>query len=179
MFVDKDMLRAEIRRRKRAMSETEILSASWQLTQMLIATPQYQNADTVYLYLPYNQEIRTVPILEYALAEGKRVAVPKVYGKEMKFIYISGMADVAPGLWGIPEPVLDGPVAENPHALVIVPGLAFDREGNRIGYGGGYYDKFLSREREHPTVALCYGFQVVESIGKEEWDVPVDLVLWI
>lgn len=179
MFVDKDILRTEIRRRKRDLTEAEILYASLQLAEMLIATPQYQNADTLYLYLPYNQEVRTVPILEHALAAGKRVAVPKVYGKEMRFIYISSMADVAPGLRGIPEPVLDGPEAEDPYALVIMPGLAFDREGNRIGYGGGYYDKFLSREQEHPTVGLCYGFQMVDSIPKEEWDVPVDLVLWI
>jgi len=79
---------------------------------------------------------------------------------------------------GIPEPIADGPVGDDLEALVIVPGLVFDIRGYRIGYGGGYYDKFLSRERQHPTVALCYSFQLVDAIPTEEWDVPVDLVLW-
>ncbi len=176
--MDKEMLRAEIRRQKRAMTDAEIQSASLKLAEMLINTPQYKHAKTVYLYLSYNQEVRTEPILMRALQDGKRVAVPKVYGKEMKFLYISGIEDVALSSQGIPEPIADGPEGDDPCALVIVPGLAFDRRGYRIGYGGGYYDKFLSREREHPTVALCYDFQMVEVIPAEDWDIPVDLVLW-
>ena len=78
---------------------------------------------------------------------------------------------------GIPEPIADSPVAEDPHALVLMPGLAFDREGHRIGYGGGFYDRFLAKEPEHPTVALCYEFQMVENLPVESFDVPVDLVL--
>jgi len=174
----KDMLRNEIRSCKREMTEAQILSASLRLADMLFETSQYQEARTIYLYLPYNQEVRTIPILQRALQEGKRVAVPKVYGKEMKFIYINGMEDVAPSPLGIPEPIADGPVGDDLEALVIVPGLVFDIRGYRIGYGGGYYDKFLSRERQHPTVALCYSFQLVDAIPTEEWDVPVDLVLW-
>ena len=79
---------------------------------------------------------------------------------------------------GIPEPVADGPVADDPTALVLMPGLAFDPQGNRMGYGGGFYDKFLNQEPDHPTVALCYEFQLCESLPVEEYDVPVDLVLW-
>jgi len=95
----KDMLRNEIRSCKREMTEAQILSASLRLADMLFETSQYQEARTIYLYLPYNQEVRTIPILQRALQEGKRVAVPKVYGKEMKFIYINGMEDVAPSPW--------------------------------------------------------------------------------
>ena len=79
---------------------------------------------------------------------------------------------------GIPEPVVDEPVADDPHALVLMPGVAFDKEGHRIGYGGGFYDKFLAREPEHPTVALCYGFQVLPHLETEEFDIPVGCVLW-
>lgn len=176
--MDKTQLRSEIRAKKRAMSEEEILEASARLCKLFVSSKAYQEAKTIYGYLPYNQEVRTVPILERALREGKRVAVPKVYGDEMKFIYMTDLSLVEKGYAGIPEPVADGPVGDDPTALVLMPGLAFDPQGHRIGYGGGFYDKFLAAEPSHPTVALCYGFQVYETIETEAFDVPVDHVFW-
>ena len=166
--MDKNELRKWIRARKRASSD---------LARQFFATSYYQNAHTIYGYLPYNQEVRTIPILEQALKDGKKVAVPKVYGDTMRFIYLDDLSQVAPSDMGIPEPVADGPVAENKTALVLMPGLAFDSKGNRMGYGGGFYDKFLEKEPEHPTVALCYGFQMVDAIPTDDYDIPVNLVL--
>ena len=117
-------------------------------------------------------------MMEQALRDGKRVAVPKVYGDTMKFIYMDDLSQVEEGYYNIPEPIADGPVAEDPTALVLMPGLAFDEKGNRMGYGGGFYDKFLAQEPDHPTVALCYAFQMVDHIPTEEYDIPVDCVLW-
>ena len=176
--MDKTQLRKQIREKKRAMTPAEIEQTSSKLAELFYASELYQCATTVYGYLPYNQEVRTVPMLEKALADGKRVAVPKVYGDEMKFIYLTDLAQVACGYAGIPEPIADGPVAEDPTALVLMPGLAFDKEGHRIGYGGGFYDKFLAAEPDHPTVALCYEFQVLPHLQTEEFDIPVDCVLW-
>lgn len=176
--MDKAALRKQIREQKRAMTETEIISASEKLGELFAACDAYKAAKTIYGYLPYNQEVRTVPMLERALQEGKRVAVPKVYGEEMKFIYIENLSAVEKGYAGIPEPVADEPVADDPTALVLMPGLAFDPEGHRIGYGGGFYDRFLAEEPNHPTVALCYGFQVLPKLETEEFDIPVDVVLW-
>ena len=176
--MDKKALRKQIREQKRAMTPAQIEEASEKLGRMFLASSQYREAKTVYGYLPYNQEVRTVPMLARALADGKRVAVPKVYGDEMRFIYLTDLNDVAEGYSGIPEPISDGPLGDDPTALVLMPGLAFDREGHRIGYGGGFYDKFLAAEPNHPTLALCYDFQLVEYLPTEEFDVPVDLVLW-
>ena len=176
--MDKKELRKQIREKKRAMTPEEIQSASQKLKELFLATEQYQKAKTIYGYLPYNQEVRTVPILEQTLVDGKRVAVPKIFGDEMKFIYLTDLTQVAEGYAGIPEPVADAPVADDPTALVLMPGLAFDKEGHRVGYGGGFYDKFLTQEPEHPTVALCYDFQILEELPTEEFDIPVDLVLW-
>ena len=176
--MDKQALRKMIREKKRAMTEAQIQEASAHLAQMLYASPLYRQATTIYGYLPYNQEVRTIPMLEQALAEGKRVAVPKVYGDEMRFLYIDDLSRVEKGYAGIPEPIDDEPVAEDPTALVLMPGLAFDRMGHRIGYGGGFYDKFLSAEPDHPTLALCYGFQMLDELPTEEFDIPVDCVLW-
>lgn len=176
--MDKKTLRAQIRAQKRAMTPEEIEQASNRLAQLFFETEQYKTAKTLYGYLPYNQEVRTVPILEQALRDGKRVAVPKVYGDTMRFIYMTELSAVAKSDMGIPEPVADTPVADDPTALVLMPGVAFDPAGHRIGYGGGYYDKFLAAEPNHPTVALCYDFQVLPRLDTEEFDIPVDLVLW-
>ena len=176
--MNKQELRSAIRARKRAMTMEEIETRSDALCQKFLESDAYRRASTLYGYLPYNQEVRTWPILERAIADGKRVAVPKVYGDEMKFIYLEDLTQVEKGYSGIPEPIADGPVAEDQTALVLMPGLAFDPQGHRIGYGGGFYDKFLSREPEHPTLALCYEFQMVEKLETEQFDIPVDEVIW-
>ena len=176
--MDKKELRRSIREMKRAMSEEEIVSRSEALGKLFIESEAYKNAKTIYGYLPYNQEVRTVPMLEQALKDGKRVAVPKCYGDEMKFIFMDDLSKVEKGYAGIPEPVEDGPVADDETALVLMPGMAFTEKGDRMGYGGGFYDKFLASEPSHSTVALCYAFQMVESLPTEEYDIPVDCVLW-
>ena len=176
--MDKKTLRKQIRDQKRAMTPEEIQRSSEALGEKFLESALYKQAKTIYGYLPYNQEVRTVPMLERALADGKKVAVPKVYGEEMRFIYLTDLTQVEIGYAGIPEPIADGPVGDDPTALVLMPGLAFDREGHRIGYGGGFYDKFLAAEPNHPTIALCYAFQMVEELPVEEFDIPVDLVLW-
>lgn len=176
--MDKKLLRQTIRQKKREMSEEQIQAASLRLGEKFYATEQYRQAKTIYGYLPYNQEVRTVAMLERALADGKKVAVPKVYGDEMKFIYMTDLSLTEKSGMGIPEPVADGPEGDDHTALVLMPGLAFTVNGDRMGYGGGYYDKFLAREPNHPTVALCYDFQIVDSLPVQDHDIPVDLVLW-
>ena len=176
--MDKISLRNRIRQMKRQMSEAQICEKSGQLKELFTQTEYYKNAKTIYGYLPYNQEVRTVAILEQALLDGKKVAVPKVYGDKMRFIYLDDLTKVSTGYAGIPEPIADDPVADDIAALVLMPGLAFDKEGHRIGYGGGFYDKFLEREPNHPKVALCYDFQVLPSLEVQEHDIPVDLVIW-
>ena len=176
--MDKKELRRQIREKKRAMTPQQIETASARLGELFAASDAYKNAATIYGYLPYNQEVRTVPMLEQALRDGKKVAVPKVVGDDMKFIYMTDLSQVEEGYAGIPEPVADGPVADDPTALVLMPGLAFDPAGHRIGYGGGFYDRFLATEPDHPTIALCYDFQMLPNLATEEFDIPVDLVIW-
>lgn len=176
--MDKSALRKEIREKKHAMTEEQINAASAELMRQFLASEFYRQAKSVYGYLPYNQEVRTVPILEQAIRDGKRVAVPKVYGEEMKFIWMDDLSQVSDGYAGIPEPIADEPVADDPTALVLMPGLAFDPQGHRIGYGGGFYDKFLAVEPNHPTLALCYAFQMKDQLETEEFDKNVDCVLW-
>ena len=118
--MDKKELRSTIRQRKRAMTEEEIVSRSEALGKLFAASEAYKNAKTIYGYLPYNQEVRTVPMLEQAMKDGKRVAVPKCYGDEMKFIYMDDLSRVEKGYANIPEPIADSPVADDKTALVLM-----------------------------------------------------------
>ena len=176
--MNKIELRSHIRSLKRQMTEEQITEKSKVLCSLFTATDAYRNAKTIYGYMSYNQEVRTLPILEQALRDGKRVAIPKCYGDEMRFIYMNDLSLVEKSNCGIPEPVADGPVADDETALVLMPGLVFDPHGHRIGYGGGFYDKFLAAEPDHPTVALCFDFQVLPHLDTEKFDIPVDQVLW-
>ena len=174
--MDKKQLRALIGAKKRVLTPSQIEKASRRLADQFLRTPQYRNAKSVYGYLPFNQEVDTAPILAQALRDGKRVALPKTYGSEMRFIWINDLTAVQKSTLGCPEPAADGPIADDPDALVLMPGLAFDWTGGRMGYGGGYYDKFLAGE-SHPTVALCYGFQLLPQVPAENHDLRVDCVI--
>ena len=122
--MNKKELRSKIRAQKRAMTEEQIVEKSVRLGELFLASEAYKNAKSIYGYLPYNQEVRTVAMLKQAIADGKRVAVPKCYGPEMKFIWMDDLDAVAPGYANIPEPIADDPVADDDTALVLMPGMA-------------------------------------------------------
>lgn len=176
--MDKKELRDYIRKFKRAMTKEEIESKSEKLGELFLASDLYKQAKNIYGYLPYNQEVRTTAMLEQAQKDGKRIAVPKILGDTMIFVWLDDLTAVERGYSGIPEPIDLTPVADDPTALVLMPGMAFDPQGHRCGYGGGFYDKFLASEPGHPTLALCYDFQVLPHLDTEEFDIPVDCVLW-
>ena len=176
--MDKKELRDYIRKFKRAMTKEEIEAKSEKLGELFLASDLYKQAKNIYGYLPYNQEVRTPAMLEQAQRDGKRIAVPKILGDTMIFVWLDDLTAVEKGYSNIPVPIDLTPVADDPTALVLLPGMAFDREGHRCGYGGGFYDKFLASEPDHPTLALCYDFQVLPHLDTEEFDIPVDCVLW-
>lgn len=178
-MMTKQALRARMRQQKKAMTPGEIAKKSLALCRMVLEHPAYRDAATVYGYLPFNQEVDLTPLLLQALADGKQVALPKCCGREMHFILISDLSRIRRSAIGAPEPIADAPVARDETALVIVPGVAFDRRGYRIGYGGGYYDRFLMQEPNHSTIALCYDFQVLPRLETEPHDIPVQTLFYV
>ncbi len=169
----KQELRIAIKAKKLAMAPDDIALRSRQLCHLILSSPAYHDAATIYGYLPFNQEVNLLPLLQQALADGKQIALPKCRGSEMHFIFMTDFSRVQYTRSGVPEPLDDSPLAWDQTALVLVPGLAFDRRGYRVGYGGGYYDRFLAREPDHPTIALCYDFQLVNQIPSDPLDFPV------
>ena len=162
---------------KRNLTEEEREYFSDILSGKFLALEDYRKADTLYVYLSANQEVRTDKIIRQAWADGKRVAAPQVRGREMDFCLIDSLESMTTGAYGIPEPGSEAVPVCDDNALVLMPGLAFDRNGRRLGYGGGYYDRYLSRHPGHRLVALCYDFQVLDSIPVTESDIPVDLLI--
>lgn len=177
--MNKQQVRSAVRARKLAMSPSEIALRSRQLCELVRNTDAYRQADTIFGYLPFNQEVDLRALLQKALEEGKQVALPKCYGKEMRFILVRDLSQIQHTAFGVPEPAADGPVSTDKTGLVIVPGLVFDRRGYRIGYGGGYYDRFLCLEPEHPTIGLCYDFQLMDRLAPDPHDIAVDTVFSI
>ena len=203
---EKKEIRAEVSAKKKALSMEEVERQSMELKERFCQLSAYQEAECIFAYMSYNEEVRTMPIIEQAWADGKRVAVPKTYASGekknskgeaipdfMEFIYIRSMDDCVEGYMGIPEPKDDicgldeagdldlskAQVAEEKKVLLLMPGLAFDRTGNRIGYGGGFYDKYLHHHRDvaFTTVALCFDFQVYDKIPTKAHDEKMDLII--
>lgn len=132
---------------------------------------------SVYLYMDVRKEAGTRRILEALWARKIPAALPRVEGEQINFYIAGGYGDLSPGSMGIPEPSQTCPRARDRKALVLVPGMAFDVSGRRLGYGGGYYDRFFAREPQHPRWGLAYGFQMVEELVQEDWDQRVERVI--
>lgn len=165
--------------KKRAELPAEVWKAKSEvLMQKVLAHPLYQHADIIYGYLSYNREVDTWELLSRALQDGKKVAVPKVQGKEMEFYYIENLKDVEPGTKGIYEPKGDASrLACEESALILMPLVGFDQYHNRLGYGGGYYDRYLQKHPAHSTMGLAFSLQETEPIPTEPTDRRPDVIL--
>lgn len=160
------------------------------ISYKVMALEEYKNTNIVFIYADYNKEVKTNVIIEDALKTGKKVALPRVYchdvgtgeesSKYMKFHYITSLNDLEKGYNGIREPKIELPVADTDteNALMIMPMVAFDDERNRVGYGGGFYDKYLNSHNFVCKIGIAFDEQKVESIDdKEEHDVKPDKIV--
>lgn len=172
----KKEIRQKILNQRNALTNEEWSAKSCLILGKLMHHPLYQDAETIYCYVSYKHEVDTWPFLAFSIAAGKRIAVPKVIGQEMKFFYITSLEELEPGYHGIFEPVTDIS-AEDEHALMIMPVAAFDEENNRIGYGGGYYDRYLKQHPAHQKIGLAFDFQKADCIPAEETDIKPDIII--
>lgn len=172
----KKQIRTSILSKRRALSKEEWTLKSQKIQQRLFAHPWFQEAEHIYCYVDYNKEVGTKEIIQRAWAEKKRVWVPRVHGHTMDFYQIETFDDLEPGAYGILEPVTQK-VAEAKEGLMIQPGVGFDQKCHRLGYGGGFYDRYLE---EHPNlrkIALAFELQIVENIPTEETDICPDCIM--
>lgn len=175
-----DLRRAMIARRD-ALPPTELSQRSARAAERLLALPEFAGAGVVMLFISFGSEIVTLDLVRRALALGKRVAAPRtrLEGRELIPGEIADPErDLTPGLWGIPEPGPECPtVAPEELEAVIVPAAAWSEDGHRLGYGGGYYDRFLRRAPEAHWIGLGLEVQVVPEVPHQEHDLPVDVLV--
>lgn len=170
-------LRKQMKTQLKAMDQDEKQDLDHKICEQLFLIPEIAGADYVYAYMNLSWETGTEEILERFWKKGVQVALPKVLGDTMEFFHVKSRADLEEGSFHILEPSDSCKQAAWPKAPVLVPGLGFSRDGRRLGKGGGYYDKFLSKEPDHMTIALAYEFQITEEIPVEEHDRPVDQIV--
>lgn len=182
---DTDRLRALGKQARGRLTGKERDQKGKKAAQNLCALSEWQTAESFLLFVSFGTELPTRRLLETALLQKKAVYCPKVFPdeKRMEFYRIGGPEELKPGFGGILEPP-EGKecflAGKSGRALMVVPGTAFDRQGNRIGYGGGYYDRYVGAipEKSRPVLAgLCFSCQLTERIAAKAHDVRMDLVV--
>ncbi|HCL03709.1 MAG TPA: 5-formyltetrahydrofolate cyclo-ligase [Lachnoclostridium phytofermentans] len=181
-MMDKNTFRKMNRAKRDQMSEEESQVKSSAILEQLLKLPDFMLADDLFTYVSFGKEVNTHELIKSALLFGKRVYVPKVLDKKfMEFYQIEGLEELLPGTLGIlePEPKKLGQMQNERKQIMIVPGLAFDLIGNRIGFGAGYYDRYFI---EHPNpnlkkVAIAYDFQIEEELPADQFDIPMQRIV--
>ncbi len=177
----KSRLRGEAKMRREAHPESERIAKSGRIAEKLFSLPEFKKAKTILFYASTKHEVHTHEMIVRALLQGKRVAVPLTDMKChcLHLSEVKSLGDLAAGRFGILEPTKETfrPVQPGEVDLVIVPGIAFDSHGNRIGYGMGFYDSLLRQMRHAKAIALAFEFQVVDEIPAEAHDVRVHHVV--
>ena len=173
----KAVLRKEMKERLKGLPEGRKRELDEALCRQLLSLPEFSAPRTVYAYASLSWEPDTWEILRALLSRGFRLALPRVEGREMRFYFVPDLKELSQSSMKIWEPKADAVPADDSEALVLVPGMAFSREGARLGKGGGFYDRFLAAEPDHKTIALAYGFQLMEQIPTGVYDRPMDQIV--
>lgn len=169
-------IRKRVLAKRSSITEKEWEEKSRRIYEKVVTHPFFLNADEIYCYVDYKQEAGTRRILEAAWSAGKKAAVPKIENDEMKFYYIQNVQELEEGYCGIFEPQAKH-LAEGENVLVIMPGCAFDRDRNRIGYGKAFYDRYLKAHDAYHTLALAFELQLVEAISADMHDIKPEVIV--
>ncbi len=175
---EKKQLRTLIRQRKGMVSEEQRRAASDAVCSRIVRHDAWQKASTIMLYNALSDEVDLSDLIKEALHEGKRVLLPVVVGdSEMEVRLVTSATVFSSGSFGIREPEGEAFIDFEEIDLAIVPGMAFDAEGHRLGRGRGYYDRFLPRLKKAFLLGVCFSWQLVERVPTDAFDRRVDEVV--
>ncbi len=194
--MEKDQIRIKMKEERSKLSLMERTKQGQHLLQLLMCSKAYQDCEALFSFVSFGTEVDTHAIIEQAFRDRKKVYVPRVEPHGLEFYQIQSLEHLIPSKFGVPEPEAEEArryqtKQESPASnyfrqaaliyknVMLLPGLAFDPQGNRIGYGAGYYDKYLScfREEHFYKIALAYDFQVLDQIEAKVYDQRADLIL--
>jgi 5-formyltetrahydrofolate cyclo-ligase len=174
----KAKIRTRIIRLRNAMTREEITAGSDAIVKRLTELAGLRRASTLMVFLSYGSEVLIDDLIRWAWAEGKRVAVPlsNPETRELTPCRIDSFGDLEIGHYGIREPKVgsSNPLPKGEIEVVLVPAVAFDRKGYRVGYGGGYYDRFLPGVPQAAKIGVAFACQIVDGIPADSYDVAVD-----
>lgn len=183
----KEEIRDELIQRRESMGQDQWIKNSRAITKKILKSKIYNKADKLLVYADFRNEVETMTIIEEALIEGKDVYLPKVLeGFEearMEFYKVNSTFELVNGYMGINEPTASNDkaftYAFNPQdkILMLVPGVAFDKKGNRLGYGKGYYDNYLADKPSILKVGICFSLQIVDDLPADDKDVKLDYLI--
>lgn len=173
---EKKAIRKQIFAARKAQTDQQIEGWSKIIANSVTALPEYSSCQRIFAYADYNHEVMTKYIIEEAWKDGKEVAVPKVVGQDMVFYKLTDFAQLEKGYFGIPEPAY-GEIIHWEDALMIMPGVAFDRANHRVGYGGGFYDRFLEKHPRITRVAVAFEFQMLPEVPTEPTDISPEIIV--
>ena len=175
-YQEMEKLRKDMLSKRSSLKREEIYLCSERAMEYIRAYEPFQSAEWVFGYCECRKELPIRGILEEGLAAGKHIALPRVIGPgEMAFYEVKDLRqDLEPGAFGISEPKEHCPeVMPKEHSLLLIPGSVFDLRGNRMGYGGGFYDRYLENKTDTCFLGVCYSFQIVPQLKPKKTDVPV------
>ena len=172
----KNQLKQSVLEKRNSLPKEEILDISNKIKNNLFNLDSYKKSKTIMFFVSFNSEVHTHEMIK-AVFKDKTVVIPKVEHHEIEPSVIIDFDNLMAGQFGILEPIEAMKIAYKNIDLVLVPGIVFDKEGHRIGYGFGYYDKFLRKVPKALKIGLCFDFQLVDKVPREEHDVPVDLIV--
>ncbi len=164
------------------LTEKERETCSEKITEQVVSHPLFVQAEEIWCYVSCGTEVDTKQILSVAWNTGKRIAVPKVTGRRsMEFYYIGSFEELTTGAFGILEPKEGKQQADcfqkTGHILMLVPGISFDPEGRRIGYGGGFYDTYLQKMEGGHRFGLAFEAQMTKQIPSEAHDIRMEYII--
>jgi 5-formyltetrahydrofolate cyclo-ligase len=167
---------------KRELIDTDIKN-QWDesIFNNVINSELYKKANTIFAFVSFKSEVDTHKIIKYAIKDKKTICVPRIQSKQkgMEIFKINDFQQLKKGYFGILEPLESCPEIDKKEIdLILIPGVAFDRQGGRVGYGAAFYDRFLSNlNKKVDKIALAYDFQVLDNIPMDEHDVRIDGVI--
>ncbi|WP_171011442.1 5-formyltetrahydrofolate cyclo-ligase [Haloimpatiens lingqiaonensis] len=176
--MDKKNLRKLMKEKRNSITETTRQKFDNDIFFKIINSNYYKLSKVIFVFVSYNDEINTHKLIKHALQNNKKVVVPKVVSKNghMIALEINSFDDLEPSNYGILEPKnYCKEIPSKDIDLALIPGLAFDLNGGRMGYGGGYYDRFLKTLSSNcPKIGICYNFQVIQNVPMSEHDIKTD-----
>ncbi|MTV48954.1 5-formyltetrahydrofolate cyclo-ligase [Heliobacillus mobilis] len=177
----KQKIRQSVLALRSRQTHQEVAEKSSTIVKNLLSHTAYNRAKMIMTYVDFRQEVETKSLIQQALLNAKGIAVPVTQKEERRLIpaaIFNYPDDLQPGTWGILEPRQVQAVPAQEIDLIVIPGVAFDLRGNRLGYGAGFYDRFLpSLPPDTPKIAFAFELQLMDELISDEHDIPMDLII--